>query len=194
MKLALFGGSFDPPHLGHLAFARLALQQLQPDRLLWLPAGRPWQKAGRQMATPEHRVAMVRLLTADEPRFGVDERELHRVGPSFTVDTLREFHREQPGSEIDFLIGQDQYLNLHTWYQAEEVLHLTRLVVVPRGGQAVRGSAALPPHEVQTLNLPDHPVSSTAVRHALARGDDISPLVGPQVAGYIAQHRLYRNP
>lgn len=193
MRLALFGGSFDPPHLGHLAFARVALEALAPDRLLWLPAGRPWQKADRPMADAAHRVAMLRLLVAGEPRFAIDERELHRAGPSYTVDTLREFRAEQPAAELLLLIGQDQYARLPTWHRAEAVLALATLVVVPRAGQAVVAPPGLPPHRMQVLALPDIPVSSTAVRDAVADGEDIRPMVGMEVASYIAAHRLYEK-
>ncbi|CAM3952293.1 nicotinate (nicotinamide) nucleotide adenylyltransferase [Roseateles saccharophilus] len=191
MKLALFGGSFDPPHLGHLAFARFALHVLAPDRLLWLPAGRQWQKPDQVMAAAVHRAAMVRLLFGAESRFELDERELHRRGPSFTADTLREFTAEYPGAELMFLIGQDQYERLPTWYRAELVVELATLVVVPRSGVAVVTPPGMPPHRLQVLDLPDVPISSTAVRTAIARGDDISPLVGADVASYIASHRLY---
>jgi nicotinate-nucleotide adenylyltransferase len=193
VKLALFGGSFDPPHLGHLAFARFVLDELAPDRLLWLPAGRQWQKPDQVMAAPLHRVQMLKRLTAGEPRFTVDERELHRRGPSFTSDTLREFAREYPGAELMFLIGQDQYARLPTWYRVEVVTELATLVVVPRAGQAVVTPPGLGAHRVQVLQLPDIPLSSTAVREALARGDDIVPMVGTEVASYIASHRLYEK-
>jgi nicotinate-nucleotide adenylyltransferase len=191
MRLALFGGSFDPPHLGHLAFARFALEALAPQRLLWLPAGRQWQKPDQVMAAGAHRVQMLRLLTAGEPRFVVDDRELHRRGPSFTADTLGEFKAEAPDAELMFLIGQDQYARLPTWYRAEAVAQLATLVVVPRAGEAVVTPPGMPPHRLQVLHLPDTPISSTAVRDAIVRGDDICPLVGADVASYIDSHRLY---
>ena len=193
MKLALLGGSFDPPHLGHLAFARFALEALAPERLLWLPAGRQWQKPDQVMAAGVHRVQMVKRLTAGEPRFAVDERELHRRGPSFTAETLREFKLQEPQAELMFLIGQDQYARLPTWYRAEVVAELATLVVVPRAGEPVVTPPGMPPHRLQVLDMPDTPISSTAVREALARGDDISPLVGAEVASYIASHRLYEK-
>lgn len=193
MKLALFGGSFDPPHLGHLAFARFVADALAPDRLLWLPAGRQWQKPDQVMAPGVHRAAMVARLIAGEPRFALDQRELNRIGPSFTADTLREFAREHPGAELMFLIGQDQYARLPTWYQVETVVALATLVVVPRGGEAVVTPPGLPPHRLRTLALPELPLSSTAVRDAVARGEDISPMVGAEVASYIASHRLYEK-
>ncbi|MFG6416652.1 nicotinate (nicotinamide) nucleotide adenylyltransferase [Roseateles sp. DC23W] len=193
MKLALFGGSFDPPHLGHLAFARFALDALAPDRLLWLPAGRQWQKPDQIMAAGVHRVQMLKCLTAGESRFLIDDRELHRRGPSFTADTLREFAQQYTGAELMFLIGQDQYSRLPSWYRAEVVTELATLVVVPRAGEAVVTPPGMPSHRLQVLDLPNTPISSTAVREAIARGGDISPLVGAAVASYIASHRLYEK-
>lgn len=193
LKLAIFGGSFDPPHLGHLAFARCALQALAPDRLIWLPAGRQWQKPDQVMAAAVHRVNMLKRLIAGEPRFVLDERELHRRGPSFTADTLREFTAEHPGAELMFLIGQDQYARLPTWYRVETVTELATLVVVPRAGEAVVAPPGLGAHRMQVLQLPEIPLSSTAVREARARGEDVSPMVGTEVASYIASHRLYEK-
>lgn len=193
LKLAILGGSFDPPHLAHLAFARCALDALAPDRLLWMPAGRQWQKPDQVMAAAVHRVGMVKRLTAGEPRFAIDERELHRRGPSFTADTLHEFAQQHPGAELMFLIGQDQYARLPTWHSAELVTQLATLVVVPRAGEAVVTPSGLGPHRMTALQMPDIPISSTAVRDAVARGEDISPLVGAEVASYIASHRLYEK-
>ncbi len=193
LKLALFGGSFDPPHLGHLAFARFALEALAPDRLLWLPAGRQWQKPDQIMAAGVHRVQMLKRLVAGEARFGVDDRELHRRGPSFTSDTLREFALQYPDAELMFLIGQDQYARLPTWYRVEVVTELATLVVVPRAGEAVVTPPGLGPHRLKVLQLPDIPLSSTAVRESVARGEDVSPMVGAEVASYIASHRLYEK-
>lgn len=193
MKIALFGGSFDPPHLGHLAFARFVLDALAPERLVWLPAGRQWQKPDQIMAAAVHRAGMIKRLIASEPRFVLDERELHRRGPSFTADTLREFATQEPTAELMFLIGQDQYTRLPSWFQVETVTSLATLVVVPRGGEAVVTPPGLPAHRLQVLALPDNPLSSTAVRDAVARGADISPMVGAEVASYIASHRLYEK-
>ena len=193
MKLAIFGGSFDPPHLGHLAFARFALDALAPERMVWLPAGRQWQKPDQIMAAAVHRAGMIKRLIAGEPRFVLDERELHRRGPSFTADTLREFAAQSPGAELMFLIGQDQYARLPGWYQVETVTTLATLVVVPRAGEAVITPPGLPAHRLQVLALPETPLSSTAVRDAVARGEDISPMVGAEVASYIASHRLYEK-
>ncbi|MCX2862750.1 nicotinate-nucleotide adenylyltransferase [Paucibacter sp. PLA-PC-4] len=197
LKTGLFGGSFDPVHLAHLSLARCALEQLGLDQLLWLPAGRPWQKlqlgTGRGLASPEHRRAMVALMVASEPRFVVDDSELERDGASYTIDTVRARLAAQPDEQLFLLIGQDQYARLHTWREWRELLGLVTLAVAARDGQAIQASAELQgqPHRMLRLAMPAMAYSSTQVRDMASRGEDIRPMVGEAVAGYIALHRLY---
>ena len=192
-RIGLFGGSFDPPHLAHRALGELALAHLGLDELRWLPAGQPWQKAARTLAARGHRVAMLRLLLAGEPRFVIDERELDRAGPTYTVDTVREFAHQHPGAELLLVIGQDQYGRFDTWREWPELLRRVTLAVAGRDGTAPAPPPALAaePHRVVALPLPAMPVSSTAARAAAAQGFRVDALVGPAVAGYIAEHRLY---
>ncbi|MFM7533993.1 MAG: nicotinate-nucleotide adenylyltransferase [Rubrivivax sp.] len=194
-RIGLFGGTFDPPHLAHLALARVARDTLGLDELRWLPAGQPWQKAGRQLALGAHRVAMVRALIGAEAGFVVDARELERAGPSYTVDSVREVAREAEGAELFLVIGQDQYARFDTWREWPALLEAVTLAVAGREGAAPEppGALAHRPHRVRALPLPPMPVSSTAVREALARGRDISALAGPEVARYIAGHHLYEQ-
>lgn len=194
-RVGLFGGSFDPVHLAHLSLARTALQQLALDELRWLPAGQPWQKAGRVMTAPEHRQAMVKLMMGDEPRFVLDSSELQRQGPSYTIDTVRQLRSSQPGQSLFLIIGQDQYAHLHTWHEWRELLDLVQLAVAARAGEAVKTSQALAgiKHELVRLEMPAIDISSSTVRAACARGEDIRPMVGEAVAGYIALHRLYEQ-
>ena len=195
-RIGLLGGSFDPPHLAHLALARTALQALHLDELWWLPAGQPWQKVGRALADGTHRAAMVRLLVQDEPRFRLDARELDRPGPTFTVDTVRECRAERPDAAFFLILGQDQYGRLDTWREWPALLGEVTLAVAARSGQPPLPPPALAahPHRLEVLPLPDMPESSTALREALTRGDEVSPMVGQAVAGYIARHHLYRGP
>lgn len=192
-KIGLFGGSFDPVHLAHLSLARCALEQLALDQLLWLPAGRPWQKTGRGLASPAHRRAMVELMIAGEPRFAVDDSELERDGASYTIDTVRARLARRPHEQLFLLIGQDQYARLHTWHEWQALLPLVTLAVAARAGQQVCASAAVQarPHRVLGLAMPASGISSSEVRERASRGEDIRPMVGDAVAGYIAQHRLY---
>ena len=194
-RIGLLGGSFDPPHLAHLSLAQSALHSLRLDEVRWLPAGQPWQKAGREMASGAHRAEMVRLLIASEPCFHLDERELLRPGATYTVDTVQECRAQQPEAEFFLILGQDQYARLGTWRDWQRLLAEVTLAVAARGGEQPTPCAVLAghPHRLEVLPLPDIPVSSSALREALTRGDDVSPMVGQAVAGYIARHHLYRG-
>jgi nicotinate-nucleotide adenylyltransferase len=195
-RIGLLGGSFDPPHLAHLALARQARDELRLDEVRLLPAGRPWQKlaAGRDLADAAHRVAMLKLLTQGEPGLVIDDRELHRSGPSYSIDTVREFASEHPGAELFFVIGQDQYARLHTWRDWKDLLSLVTLAVAGRAGDVPRAPAevAAVPHRIETLALPPMAVASTDIRARAARGEELSLLVGPAVAAYIDLNALYR--
>jgi nicotinate-nucleotide adenylyltransferase len=196
MNMGLFGGSFDPPHLAHLALAHCALDQLALDALAWLPARQSPHKGGRIPASGADRVAMLQLLTEGEPRFSIDARELGRAGPSFTVDTLRELHAEQPGTRWWLVIGQDQYARFDTWHDWRGILALAGLAVAARDGQPVHAAPGLAgtPHALRIIQMPPHSHSATAVRERAAAGLDVTALVGAPVARYIADHCLYTLP
>ena len=192
--VGLFGGSFDPPHLAHLSLARTALQQLGLAGLRWLPAGQPWQKTGRTLASPAHRLAMVQALVAGEPRFAVDTTELDRPGPSYMIDTVEALQSRFPERREWFLvIGQDQYARLASWHRWQDLLSRLTLAVAARAGQTVSAApeVAAVAHRVVRLDMPALEISSTLVRGQCRRGEDITPMVGDGVARYIAQHRLY---
>ena len=194
-RFGLFGGSFDPPHLAHLELARLALAQLHLDRLLWLPVGEPWWKSGRGLTAPGHRVAMLKLLMDGEPRFLLDERELRRAGPTYTIDSVEELRAEHRGAEWFLVIGQDQYARLATWHRWQALLPLVTLAVAARAGQGgvTPPELATAAHRVVWLDLPEMPQASTTIRELVARGQDCSALAGEPVARYIDLHHLYRE-
>ena len=190
----LFGGSFDPPHLAHLALARCALGELALDELVWLPARQSPHKGDRLPASGADRVAMLQRLTEGEPRFSIDARELGRDGPSFTVDTLRELHAAQPGTRWWLVIGQDQFARFDTWHDWRGILALAGLAVAARDGDPVHAAPGLAgvAHALRVLRMPPRPHSATAVRERAAAGLDVTALVGAPVARYIADHHLYR--
>ncbi len=192
-RVGLFGGSFDPVHLAHLALARRALDELALDELRWIPAGQPWQKA-RAVSPAADREAMVRLAIAGEPRFVLDDRELRRTGPSYTIDTVRELQAEQPGVHWVLVIGQDQLAGLHTWRGWQELLGLVTLAVARRPGEARPVNPQVQAAGHEPLSLPMMDISSTEIRARVAEGRGIAELVPEGVARYIDQHRLYAGP
>ena len=189
----MFGGAFDPPHRAHVALARAAVQQLALDELRILPTGNAWHKA-RSLTDAAHRVAMARLAFAAVPRAQVDERELQRQGPTYSVDTLRELQAERPQAQLFLLMGEDQAADFTRWHQWQEVARLAVLAVAGRGsGAGVAALAALPDVRVVALQWPAMPESATDIRARLTRGQDITELVGPAVARYIDSHHLYQT-
>jgi nicotinate-nucleotide adenylyltransferase len=197
------GGSFDPVHQAHLALAQVALSHLTLAEVRWIPVGQAWQKA-RQLTPAEHRLTMVRLATAAQPRFVLDDSEALRAGPSYTLDTVTALQAQAPMVEPGplgwfLIIGQDQYANLHTWHGFAQLLGRVTLAVACRGDQSVRPNPALAgvPHQVVELPLPPMTLSSTDIRTRLARGEDVHSLVPAMVpsavAGYIATHQLYAS-
>ena len=187
----MFGGAFDPPHRAHAALAEAAVRQLGLDALFILPTGNAWHKA-RDLTAAVHRLAMVRLALGALPRVVIDDRELQRKGPTYTIDTLRELQAEQPGAEWVVLMGEDQAAGFTGWRAWQEIAQLACFAVAQRGeGAGIAALRALPGVRVQTLALPDMPESATEIRARLTAGQDITQLVDPAVASYIARNHLY---
>ena len=202
-RLGLFGGSFDPPHLGHLHAARAALEALELEQVLFLPAARPPHKPGRTLAPGAQRVEMLELLLAGEARFAIDARELSREGPSYTIDTVREILAEQGGAErvrLFLILGTDNLGGLVEWCEVEALLALVEPVVVFREGDPTVLLAALEGElsegavrrlERGLLRLPPVAASSTELRGVLARGGDPGEGLSRAVLEYVRRHGLY---
>lgn len=188
MIRALYGGSFDPFHEGHLAVVRRLLDGGLCDRVHVVPAGRsPFKDAGG--APAEHRLAMARVALADCAEASVDDRETRRPGPSWTVITLAELAAEHPGDAWRLVLGADAAAGLPRWREADRLLQLARPVILARRGQAVPDWAA----DVAAVTVPDFdvPVSATGIRRRLAAGEtDGLPLPAPVLA-HILAHGLY---
>ena len=176
----ILGGTFDPVHNAHLALARAALEHLALERILWLPTGAPKYRAPAR--TPAaHRVAMLRLALAGEPRYAIDERELDPGHSGYTVDTLKSL-----GGRPVLLLGADQYAKLETWHRWREVLELATLAVFARPGWKA------PDGRARHVPFAPMDVSASDIRARLARGADVSAMVPAQVLEYIRRHGLYR--
>ncbi|HEY4752203.1 MAG TPA: nicotinate-nucleotide adenylyltransferase [Candidatus Limnocylindrales bacterium] len=195
-SVGIFGGTFDPIHLGHLAVAEEAREALGLERVVFMPAFAPPHKPGRPVTAPEHRLAIVRLAVADNAAFEVSEAEIRRGGPSFTVDTLADL-RDDGLAEPWLILSSEALAGLPEWRQPERVLSLARLAVVPRVGFDPLGPAWLEARypgaaeRVRFLPGPLLPISGSVVRRRAAAGRSVRYLVPDAVAAYIAQHRLY---
>lgn len=192
MKLGVFGGTFDPPHVGHLIVAQDAFTALGLDRLLFVPAAAPPHKHGRVSAPPTQRLAMLRAALGTDPRFAIEELELHRPGPSYTVDTLRTLRADHPDAELFFLLGADQLRELHTWRDPAEIARLARVVMLSRSGMDDGAAAVDVPCTRLAVTRVD--VSATDIRRRVAAGQPIRYLVPAEVERLIAREGLYRRP
>ncbi|MEZ5739467.1 MAG: nicotinate (nicotinamide) nucleotide adenylyltransferase [Burkholderiaceae bacterium] len=207
-RIGLFGGSFDPIHVGHLALLRAAEVALDLSRIILMPTGRSWQKSGQRTPAGD-RLAMTRLAVRGHDRWEVDDREVRRDGPSYTVDTLRSLRAELgPDVVLVLLLGSDQLHNLHTWDRHTELFELANLAITRREQVALRdfpppvealvvkhGRDALsgsPAGELVFFSMPAAPVSSTRLRQALAAGEPVAELIPAAVLDYIRLNGLYR--
>ena len=181
--IGILGGTFDPVHNAHLAMASAALEHLALDEVRFIPTG-PTRYRTPALASGEDRVAMLRLALAGEPRFSTDERELREGASGYTADTLKALRAELGAAELYLLMGADQYAKLAGWHRPDEVRRLARIAVFARPGIELAEELSLVPMDPM-------PVSASAVRARVARGEDIDALVPPAVANYIRRHRLY---
>jgi nicotinate-nucleotide adenylyltransferase len=199
-RIGILGGTFNPPHAGHLALARHAREQLGLERVLLIPAcTAPNKPAGADDPGPEHRLAMCRLAIGDEPGLGVSAIEIERGGESFTVDTLRLIRESEPDWELTLILGADTARTLPGWREPARLTELAELAVAERDeldAQQVREALAglLPAPRMRMLRMQRIAVSSSRVRQLVAAGRPVRELVGKAVAEYITEHRLYRAP
>jgi nicotinate-nucleotide adenylyltransferase len=193
-RIGLFGGAFDPPHRAHMALAQAALQQLGLDCLHIIPTGQAWHKS-RSLSAAEHRLAMCRLAFAGLANAVVDNRETQRVGPSFTLDTLREMQAQYPDAQLYLVLGEDQATALPSWHQWELVVKTAIICVAVRAsntgasGQFDALMTQIP--RLQALHMEPVLLSATDIRKQLASRQSVDALVFEPVARYIEQHHLY---
>ena len=215
MRLGIFGGTFDPPHVGHLLAASDAFEHLSLDRLALVPAAVQPLKGGRVTTAAAHRLAMVRLLTAGDDRFLTDPVEVDREGLSYSVETLRGFAKQYPTAQRFFLVGADVLVTFAQWKEPREVLTLATLAVLTRRDEGGTAAVATPEpaprapsddHESsedtaleaelrrRTVLVPTRriDVSSTEIRDRVRCNRSIHGFVTDAVAGYISSHGLYR--
>jgi nicotinate-nucleotide adenylyltransferase len=194
--LGLLGGTFNPPHTGHLVCAQAALHELELDRVLLLPVHEPPHKGVEADPGVEHRVELCRRAVGDNERLEVSLVDAEQPGPSYTVDTLRRLHERCPGDDLTFIVGGDMAFSLPTWREPETILELAELGVAEREGvrraDITERLEGLPVERVHFFDMPRLDISSSLIRRFVAAGRPIRYLVPDAVAGYIEQAGLYR--
>lgn len=190
-RLGILGGTFDPPHIGHLLLAYAALEQLGLDGLILLPARRQPLKSEVEITDPGHRLAMVRLVATSDPRLKVDPIEVERPGLSFTVDTLRALRTARPEATWHLILGADAARTFGHWKEPDAIAGMARLVVCTRGDEAMPAAPSGIMWDRLATRRVD--VSATEIRARVRAGLPIRGFVTDAVAAYIAAHGLYRT-
>jgi len=198
VRRAVLGGSFDPVHEGHVAVVRAALATRPVERVYVVPAARPPHKPSGCRASFADRVAMLRLALRDVERAEVLELEGRRPGPSFAVDTVEELRREQPGVELELLVGADMLADLPTWRRARDLVAGVRVVAFARPGADLASAErtfrkAFPEGRLEFLTVPAVAASSTEARRRVGGGEPTAGILDPAVARYVADRALYRD-
>jgi nicotinate-nucleotide adenylyltransferase len=196
MKLGILGGTFDPPHFGHLAMAEAALTQLALDKVLFAPVGVQPLKQEERSSTPEQRARMVELAIADDPRFALSRADLDRPGPHYTVDLLVILQRQYPDAALWFIMGEDSLGDLLRWRDPARLIQLARLAVLRRPGYEPDWTVldqALPDLRAR-LDWIEHAaidISATDIRQRVQHGLPLAALVPERVSAYLVAQRLY---
>jgi nicotinate-nucleotide adenylyltransferase len=192
MRIGVFGGTFDPPHVGHLLLASDAREALQLDRLIFVPAAtQPFKVHTPPVASAPDRLEMVRLAVADDANYVVDDTEIGRKGLSFTVDTLEYLSKKNPGAELFLLLGEDTLTGIDGWRSPERIRELATLAVMRRSGSE-RSPVAVMTDRVRNVSTRRVDVSSTEVRERLRAGKSIKGFVPESVERFIEARGLYR--
>jgi nicotinate-nucleotide adenylyltransferase len=193
LRIAIFGGTFDPPHLGHLIIAEQAREQLRLDRVLFIPAYVPPHKKHGATASPRQRLTMTRLAAKSSKAFAVSSIEIRRKGVSYTVDTVRELRKQFPGAEIFLVMGGDNFTLIETWKSSKEIFRNVT-VAIYRRSRYTATRAKTPDKRVVELKGVLLDISSTIIRQRVHRGESIRYLVPAAVHSYIRANNLYRSP
>ena len=190
MRIGVLGGSFNPPHNGHLIIASDAFEALRLDKLLIVPAAaNPLKGASAEAPRPDQRLDMVKLAFGDDTRFEVSDAEIRRGGLSYTVDTLEELAEQHPGAELVLLLGADSVKTLDKWRQPDRIRELATLVALGRGDAADQPGTS----DVEMVTTRRIDLSSSEIRSRLAEGRSIKGFVAESVEQYIATAKLYRS-
>lgn len=185
-KVGILGGTFNPPHLGHLLMANETLHALSLDEVRFMPNAIPPHKQVRYMPADSQRMTMLQQLIDGEPKFTIEHYELAHGGTSYTIDTMKALRAREPQSQFYFIIGGDSIDTLHTWRQIDELMQLVTFVGIMRPG-----SVGESPYDVLRLQTPQIDVSSTLLRERLANDETVKYLLPEKLAAYIRKEQLY---
>jgi nicotinate-nucleotide adenylyltransferase len=193
VRLGVFGGTFDPIHLGHLRAAENALESLELDQVAFVPAGTPPHRA-EPSSSPLDRYAMTTLATAGHPRFAVSDAELRREGPSYTVDTVAGLRKERPDAEVFVIVGSDTFPEMATWKEHERLMELCTVAVVARPGEGLEDGSGGEGRRKGVARVlgPGLFISSSDIRDRVRQRKSVRYLVPDAVADYIAKRALYQ--
>lgn len=196
-RVGLYGGAFDPPHIGHLALANCAIEQLQLDMLYVLPTGQAWHKR-RSLTAAHHRLAMVNQNFAGCDKVVVDDREIRREGPTYTIDTLNEFREHHQGAVFFIVMGADQAQQFQTWKHWQQIASLATLAVAQRPSSIENSDLTdewhnQHPIRIVGLNMPIKMVSATDIRYSIHQGALPTEDLLSDVSRYIQHHHLYMD-
>jgi len=198
MRLGILGGTFDPPHFGHLRLAEAALTQLQLDQVLFTPVGVQPLKQEEQSSTPEHRARMVELAIADDPRFALSRADLDRPGPHYTVDLLAIIQQQYPAAALWFIMGEDSLSDLPRWHDPARIIQLARLAVLRRPGYEPDWPTldrALPNLRacIDWIDHAEIAISASDIRQRVQHGLSITSFVPASVIDYLMAQQLYTD-
>lgn len=191
-RLGVMGGTFDPPHNGHLLAASEAQSRFDLDEVVFVPAGQPWQKSSQTVSSAEDRYDMTVIATVAHPSFSVSRVDLDRPGPTYTVDTLRDIGAAYPEHDLFFITGADALSGIGTWRDAEACLEMAHFVGCTRPGHQL-DDEGLPRSQVTLLEIPALSISSSQCRARAAAGQPIWYLVPDGVVQYVAKRHMYRE-
>lgn len=198
MRVGVLGGTFDPVHIGHLLLGEMAREQLSLERVLFIPTGQSWRKPQREITGGEHRLAMLRLATQDNPGFGVSSLEVDREGPSYTAVTLEALTERHPNDELFFILGRDALADLPNWHNPARIVELATLAVAERPNaeapSVTETRLATLDARLASITMPAIGVTSTEIRERIAEGRSVRYQVPDSVSAYIRAHGLYAAP
>ena len=202
MRVGVFGGTFDPPHIGHMEIAGQILKSGLVDKVLFVPAFTPPHKTDKPVTDAMHRLAMLRLALKKYPSFDISEIEyVRKKSPSYTFDTMVELEKLMPDDQLLLLIGSDSLRQLHTWNSPQELVRKWEIIVYPRNGEmpSLEELKGFWPEDTagtllkNIIKMPFIEISSTEIRKTIANNGNVDTLIDPAVSGYINLHGLYRQ-